>query len=403
MARSFVAGLVLAALHLLGVPGRAQTPQTFNACYVPSVGAIYLVGLTGLPGACLGPTHVAISWAQGGTLADGAVTTPKLADGAVTAAKIAPAAVGSTQLNPAVFAGPGAAETAARSDHTHAAAGTDNTAVGRRALETPMGGGNTAVGAGALLANTTGFNNTAVGWNTLVSATIACCNTAVGQGALQRVTAGENTAVGLSALLFNTSGQHNTAVGVAALQNNVTGSRNIAIGHTAGISATGSNNIYIGNVGAAAEASTIRVGDVQARVFIAGIRGVTTGVADAVPVLIASDGQLGTVSSSRRFKEDIHDMADVSQALLRLRPVAFRYRQPAADGLQPLQYGLIAEEVAEVLPELVVYDSTGQPETVRYHVLPAMLLNELQRQERELAALRQVVEELRAELRRIRR
>ncbi|MBI4419467.1 MAG: tail fiber domain-containing protein [Gemmatimonadetes bacterium] len=115
-------------------------------------------------------------------------------------------------------------------------------------------------------------------------------------------------------------------------------------------------------------------------------------------VLIASDGQLGTVSSSRRVKEDIRDMGESSRRLLQLRPVRFRYIQASADGAKPLQYGLIAEEVAEVYPELVTYDATGEPTAVMYHVLPALLLNELQRQERELAALRQVVEDLRIQL-----
>ncbi len=108
----------------------------------------------------------------------------------------------------------------------------------------------------------------------------------------------------------------------------------------------------------------------------------TTGVANAIPVLIDGNGQLGTISSSRRFKYDIQDMGEASSDLLRLRPVAFRYKQAQTDGSHPLQYGLIAEEVKEVLPELVAHGRDGQPETVLYHILPAMLLNEVQKQQR---------------------
>jgi hypothetical protein len=118
------------------------------------------------------------------------------------------------------------------------------------------------------------------------------------------------------------------------------------------------------------------------------VRGVTTGENDAVPVVIDSNGQLGTISSSRRFKTDIQDMGDASRGLLRLRPVTFRYQKHFADGSQPIQYGLIAEEVEEVYPHLVARSADGQIETVKYQVLDAMLLNELQRQQAEIAELR---------------
>ena len=112
----------------------------------------------------------------------------------------------------------------------------------------------------------------------------------------------------------------------------------------------------------------------QASAFIAGIQGVTTGNNNAVPVLIDSNGQLGTVSSSRRYKEDIQDMADASSGLLRLRPVRFRYKKPFADGSQPVQYGLVAAGVPEVYPDLVARSANGQMETVKYQVLGSMLL-----------------------------
>ena len=168
----------------------------------------------------------------------------------------------------------------------------------------------------------------------------------------------------------------------AALSRNTTGNNNTAIGSGAGVSATGSDNIYVNHPGSSGESNTIRIGNGQRRAFIAGIRGVTPGVADAVPVRIDSRGQLGTVSSSRRFKDEIRDMGEASSGLQRLRPVTFRYKQAFADGARPLDYGLIAEEVAEVYPDLVTYGADGQLETVQYDKLITMLLNELQNQHR---------------------
>jgi hypothetical protein len=124
-------------------------------------------------------------------------------------------------------------------------------------------------------------------------------------------------------------------------------------------------------------------------VFITGIRGITTANNNAIPVLIDSSGQLGTVSSSRRYKEDIHDMADASRRLLQLRPVTFRYTQAYGDGSKPQQFGLIAEEVAEVFPELAVRDAEGRIDTVHYETLNVLLLNELQKQQRELQQARE--------------
>ena len=120
----------------------------------------------------------------------------------------------------------------------------------------------------------------------------------------------------------------------------------------------------------------------------------TTGIDDAVPVLVDSAGQLGTVSSSRRYKQDIEDMAGASESLLSLRPVTFRYKKTFKDGDKPIQYGLIAEEVAEVFPDLVVYTEDGEPETVKYHLLATLLLNELQKQGEELQVLSARLERL---------
>lgn len=156
-------------------------------------------------------------------------------------------------------------------------------------------------------------------------------------------------------------------------------------------------------MGNASNNGTIRIGtaNAQTTAFIAGIQGVTTGHNDAVPLLIASDGQLGTISSSRRYKEDIRDMGDTSSGLLRLRPVTFRYKKPFADGSQPIQYGLIAEEVAEVYPDLVARSADGQIETVKYQVLDSMLLNELQKQNVKIAAQEEQIHSLEERLARV--
>jgi hypothetical protein len=186
----------------------------------------------------------------------------------------------------------------------------------------------------------------------------------------------------------------NIALGIGALPNITTGSNNIAIGSNAGslIPGGNSNNIDIGNQGTASDSGVIRIGTVQSELFVAGVRGVTTKNSNAVGVLIDSAGQLGTVSSSRRFKEDIQDMGDASRDLMHLRPVTFRYKQPFADGEKPIQYGLIAEDVARVFPDLVAHSADGQIETVKYQVLAPMLLNRVQRHQQEILLLEQEVD-----------
>jgi hypothetical protein len=174
------------------------------------------------------------------------------------------------------------------------------------------------------------------------------------------------------------TGGDNTGVGHAVFPLLTTGTSNIAIGSGAGGGlTTGNGNIYINaNAGAAAEATTTRIGTSQTRAFAAGVRGVTTDINDAVAVLIDSAGQLGTISSSVRFKHDIADMGDVSSSILNLRPVTFAYN---SDATHATQYGLIAEEVAQIFPGIVVKDADGLPSTVQYHVLPVLLLNEVQK------------------------
>ena len=261
--------------------------------------------------------------------------------------------------------------------------GSNNTASGFGALFlNGSGGSNTATGSQALVNNTTGSSNTASGAQASFSNGGGNNNTATGAGALaSSVSGSSNTAVGYQAL-FNSLASNNTAIGIQALFNNSTGTNNIAIGVAAGssVSSGNSNNIHVGALGSSADASTIRIGSGQTSFFTAGVRGVTTGTNNAVPVLIDTNGQMGTVSSYNRFKEDVQDMADSSGGLLRLRPVTYRYKQPYADGSKPVDYGLIAEEVAEVYPDLVVRGTDGQVETVQYQKLTPMLLNELQKE-----------------------
>jgi hypothetical protein len=315
-------------------------------------------------------------------------------------------ASGAVTLNVA-FGGTGAAGLVARSDHNHAF-GVVGTSVGGSALESVTTGvGNAAVGYRSLRVATTGEFNTALGTYTLEDNVSGGNNTAVGSSALNNANSSYNTAVGSQALLLLESGDSNTAVGRGAIDSLTTGDRNIgvggfalgsltggednvAIGYTAGFFlASGSDNVYLNSPGGN-ESNTMRLGNAnQTRAFMTGVRGVTTGNNNALPVVVDSAGQLGTVSSSRRTKFDIADLdLSVSSAIHQLRPVQFRYLAPFADGSTPIQYGLIAEEVQQVLPELVALDDQGEPASVKYHVLPSLLLAEIQRLSRELADLR---------------
>ena len=282
--------------------------------------------------------------------------------------------------------------------------GTANTFLGANAGNVTMTGNfNTATGAWTLASNTTGSSNTASGYTALEFNTTGDANTASGYAALvSNTTGGNNTATGVSALDSNTTGVYNTASGVWALRDNTTGGNNVAVGYVAGLNATtGSNNIYLGaNVlGSAGESNTMYLGvqGTQTKTVVAGIRGITTGLADAVPVLIDSAGQLGTVSSSRRFKEDIRDMGETSRAIFALRPVTFRYATAYTDGAKPLQYGLVAEEVADVFPALAVFNADGGVDTVHYETLSVLLLNEVQQQRIEIDLLKARLAALEAE------
>ncbi len=281
--------------------------------------------------------------------------------------------------------------------------GFDNVAVGDHALTANTAGGyNTAIGHTALFSNTTGFVNTATGRQALYYNTEGESNTANGEVALGANTTGSfNTGIGTVALNYNTTGNNNTAVGTSALFSNTTGSSNIALGYSAGTkNVTGSNNIYIGSPGTHTDSSRIRIGTPgrQTSTYIAGISGAT--VASGVGVIVGSNGQLGTVVSSERFKDAIKPMEKASEAILALKPVTFRYKHELDhDGIP--QFGLVAEQVEKVNPDLVARDEQGKPYTVRYEAVNAMLLNEFLKARRQIDAQQKQIEALTAGLQKV--
>jgi hypothetical protein len=311
--------------------------------------------------------------------------------------------------------------------------GSDNTAVGYIALLTnTSGSSNTATGEAALLNNTSGSFNTASGLDALFDNTIGSGNTASGASALfSNTTGGTNTANGDDALSFNSSGSNNTAVGFVALQKNTTasnntacganalkantGANNIGLGASAGVKlTTGSNNIDIGNTGVSSEANTIRIGvkGTQTETHIAGISGAT--VAGGVGVIIDTNGHLGTISSTARVKEAIKSMDRASEAILALKPVTFRYKREFDPAGIP-QFGLVAEQVEKINPDLVARDDQGKPYTVRYEAVNTMLLNEFLKahrkieeqqvmileQQKEMQAFAQTLQEQAAQLQKV--
>jgi hypothetical protein len=278
--------------------------------------------------------------------------------------------------------------------------GHDNMANGFKALYTnTTGSDNTANGVQALYSNTTGDHNMATGFQALFSNTAGFANTANGTEALFNNTTGsDNTASGFQALTSNNIGTDNTANGLAALFHNSSGARNIALGKAAGLNlTTGNDNIDIGNQGVAGEGDTIRIGveGTQTATFIAGIYGETTGSATTLPVIVDLNGQLGTAASSERFKTEIKPMDKSSEAILALKPATFHYKN---DSKGRPQFGLIAEEVAKVNPDLVVRDAQGEIYTVRYEAVNAMLLNEFLKQHRIVQEQQTEIKALAAQL-----
>jgi len=266
--------------------------------------------------------------------------------------------------------------------------GWGHTALGQAALHNSTGGqDNVAVGRGSMYGNTTGSHNVALGAQALSSNGTGGWNVAIGRSALGAASSSYNTAVGTAALEVATSGTSNTAIGFSALRTVTTGTRNIAIGAQAGYGlTTGSGNIYLAaDVMPAAESNTIRIGNTQTAAYIIGINGATSP--GGVGVFVNASGQLGTQTSSARFKDQVTPLGDaVRDKLQSLTPVSFVYKPEFDDGSRRIQYGLIAEEVAERFPELLVRDAEGRPQTVRYHLLAPLLLAEAQRLERERLA-----------------
>jgi uncharacterized coiled-coil protein SlyX len=304
-----------------------------------------------------------------------------------------------------------------------------NTGVGAGALLLNNGDNNTATGAAALLLNATGADNTANGTAALVDNSTGSANTAIGAFALNNNTADANTAVGHWAALGNTSGTANTVVGASALRDNmegnentalglwaglgiqgsrntavgtstlrdtVQGNDNTAVGRWAGLALTGSNNICIGSgvLGVAGESNAIRIGDnlTGGFCFIGNIWNVGPGVPNT-PVIVSNTGRLGVNTSSRRFKRDIIPMGEASEAILALKPMTFHYKDDAKN--TPC-FGLIAEEVAEIDPTLVIRDEKGQPFTVRYEQINAMLLNEFLKEHRKVEKQQATIAELKS-------
>ncbi len=271
--------------------------------------------------------------------------------------------------------------------------GDDNVATGYRALlSNTRGQNNVANGDYALEGNRTGSGNTAIGGSALTSNQTANNNTAIGGAALvDNTTGANNTATGGAALASNQAGSNNTADGAGALLR-IRGSNNIALGYNAGSNLTqGANNIDIGNAGVAIESGTTRIGTqaTQTKTFIAGIYGSNEG-GTILPVYINSNGQLGTQppASAQRFKKQIKPMDAASERILALKPVTFQYKTDASG---TPQFGLIAEEVAAVNPDLVVRDGNGEIYTVRYDAVNAMLLNEFLKEHNKVQKLEATV------------
>jgi len=320
--------------------------------------------------------------------------------------------------------------TSGPADQYGSTGGEQNTGIGYQALFTnTTGWPNTAVGSQPLFNNTIGEDNVGIGYQPLFHNTVGFGNVAVGDFALQSNTVGRvntaigflalrnnlncddpgcteggsaNTAVGAQALESLTTGGGNIAIGDAALINHTTGNQNIAIGLRAGQNLTnGGVNVYIANQGVPSESRTIRIGNVvtwtdiygfghpfHTATYIAGIDGQATDAASTVPVVIDVTGKLGTVASSERFKHDIKAMDSSSDALLALKPVTFHYKN---DAKNTPQFGLVAEEVAKVNPDLVVRDAKGEIYTVRYDAVNAMLLNEFPKEHQTVQELKTTV------------
>jgi hypothetical protein len=266
--------------------------------------------------------------------------------------------------------------------------GFQNTATGANALfSNTTGSENTANGVNTLFRNTTGFENAATGVQALFSNTTGFHNAAAGfQALFSNTTGNHNTADGDNALVHNTTGILNTAVGGHALDQNITGSSNVAFGFQAGFSITGSGNVCIGQntFGLAGESNVTRIRNIG-----------STAQANGVFVTVGAGGKLGFQVSSRRYKDDIKSMDKASEALFALKPVSFRYKQEIDPARSP-DFGLIAEDVATVNPDLVARDEEGKIVTVRYQAVNTMLLNEFLKEHRKVEEQGKTIAELKS-------
>src|SRR5260370_36242359 len=277
--------------------------------------------------------------------------------------------------------------------------GSFNTGVGAGTLSANTGDTNTATGAGALLSNTIGVDNTANGAFALLNNAGGAGNTATGSSTLNRNTTGGgntangaqalqsntsggiNTAIGYQALRINTTGGTNTVIGADALANNTTGNDNIALGWEAGSTVTTANNVIC--IGVAGN-------NVDNSCYIGNIFNSTSS--GGIAVFVNSNGRLGTMTSSARFKEDINPMNHASDALYALKPITFRYKkQVDLEGTTAMQFGLVAADAEKVSPDLVVRDKEGKPYSVRYDQVNAMLLNEFLKEHKKVEKLEATV------------
>jgi hypothetical protein len=279
----------------------------------------------------------------------------------------------------------------------HNVTGTQNSAFGPAALYSNTASDNSAFGMVALYQNIGGQENAAFGTVALHDNQSGSQNSAFGAGALRLNTAGTNSAFGYNALNANLDGIGNSALGHEALDAKESGDSTLAVGKAAGANqTTGDNNIYIGNAGTNGESNQIKLGTLLTHTA-ATIVGIHDNASDSgIPVLVNSSGVLGTNLSSSRFKRDIRDLGEAGSLLASLRPVTFRYRKDLVgeSDSRILQYGLLAEEVAQVAPDLVQYDAEGRPHAVRYELLTPLLLSEVEENRRTLTALRARAEEL---------
>jgi hypothetical protein len=384
----------------------AFSPQTRAACGSPDLGC---------PGANLAEGYLALAGLTTGTYNTGIGTFSllSLTDG---------------NFNTGIGAGTLLLNTAAENTATGAAAllsntaGTENTANGAFALfNNSQGSNNVAVGFQTLSSNTIGGQNTAIGANALHSNTTAPSNTAMGWQALFNNEIGvSNTAIGSQALAGNLDGYQNSAIGDQALSGNSSGGQNTVIGyHAASNITTGSMNVVMGgtNIAGSIAGEEIRTADnvicigsgnpganISGSCFISNILGVAV---TGIPVVINGFGQLGTMTSSARFKDEIKPMDKASEAILALKPVTFRYKKEIDTKGIP-QFGLVAEHVAKVDPDLVIRDADGKPYTVRYEAVNAMLLNEflkehstVQELKKEIATLTATVKEQAAQIQKV--